>query len=877
MDIDSTFDKSEEVDLSGSSISPLSSLMGQKTEAIQFTYQLFRQRPELFGSLAEVMLYAQYAGHKFKPANYYAIFEQFIRQTNNNYINDKREGILNPLNPYTYDADYLITWARVIQKNQMILEFEPVMRRIKTALNDWLANPTVSFNGIRYPVNMFKPLCYTFSGENYITLLPYICYLFTFFIYCYPYEFDEGQTESSTFGFYKSVNEWYAMHYAQLTQDLGFDVIKTDIRTLTQVTDNQWRDLLDHMLNADQIIRLRNEEITKTPELENQCISDQNSIPNGRIKAAFEEVMSQLIKIAVTHSPVRRFFDKVPQFNSKYCPTTELMMLTQYCLSGGSAQFICEPEIDALNNVPGKLPNFSYVLNSDPNSLKTYPTNIIKERQSLSSQIDDLKICIHKPFCAADVVLEMATAYLKPAFTDKITDILDDMPIEISEDMLRDQSEKIYQKLIALFVNGCWMYDNSSMSDILNILNGYKYFQEEISDILNLASVTLITYTNRQASVILPALMLSYLNVWLLDHVERGLKLHTFAPFTCLACMDEPSPNRIKKLIDMSNSLLYISNPLYCRFVNVTMNDFSQLMLSNVIIQQPYVKGLDDFADVYAIGGVELYNYSHYANPLIRGYGWLATVFGSCEALETFYKWIYRLDNSALFEFIDQSLNAVANIETSLKTQWLKMIQSRKHPRMLRNYIFKQTEYTMRNVPYFIDLQTSDKNYIISLVCKYTFPYSNPRKSITREIVFREIVFRRQVVESMAPVSNAMRVNSLNLNNSASLATGGTTERLPVYDYTGTMENVQLIYTSPNGMRCVKLTLFNSRNDENSTVWMFTNVERSTRFQRYKTMKFDNPKGTQPAPSQEMYPERVDAARTRVIKDYLNQRTLNQL
>ena len=149
-----------------------------------------------------------------------------------------------------------------------------------------------------------------------------------------------------------------------------------------------------------------------------------------------------------------------------------------------------------------------------------------------------------------------------------------------------------------------------------------------------------------------------------------------------------PSLNRISKLLNMTTSLLYISDPLYCKFVNTCIDDFTGLITMNSIIQQPYIKGLDDMADIYAIGGCELYNYSHFSNPLIRGYGFVSNVFGNCEALETFYHWIYKLDNNALFEVINESLNNVSLIETSLKAQWTKMWANKMIPNLLKNYTF---------------------------------------------------------------------------------------------------------------------------------------------------------------------------------------------
>lgn len=453
--IETTFDElMPDFEHKDETISPLSSLLSQNTEAIQFTYQLFLTRPELFGDNAEVLMYAQYAGHRFKPASYYNIYEVFIKQTNKQLIADKRTGVFNASNPFKYDTDYLITWARIIQRNQLIIEFEPIIRQLKTVFNNWLANPTVTYGGIKYPISMFHPLCYTYSGENITSLIPYIAYLFTFFIYCYPYEFDEGQSESSVFGFYKAVDDWYMKHYIQLANDTSVDVIKGDLSDLAKIPDKYWTDLLNHMLNTNEIIRIRNEEISRTPHLLDQCIADQNSVSLNRIEAAFEDVVTNLIKLTVANSPIKKFFNAIPQFDAKKLNVIELMSLTEYAFSGGNKPFIIEPEIDAILNIPNKLPNYSYLSHGDPSSIKPYPEQIIGP-QALHTGINAFNHSMKEPFCAEDVTLEMLIAYVRQEFEKKRTDILDDYPVDIDSSMLRDDlfDVPLPRLIINLFVN----------------------------------------------------------------------------------------------------------------------------------------------------------------------------------------------------------------------------------------------------------------------------------------------------------------------------------------------------------------------------------------------------------------------------------------
>lgn len=866
-----------EIERNDETISPLSSLLSQGTEAIQFTHQLYLTRPEIFGENAEVLMYAQYSGHRFKPAAYYNIFEIFVKQTNKKLIEDKRNGVYNPMNPFKYDTDYLITWSRIIQRNQIIIEFEPIMKQLKTVFNNWLSNPKINYGGVDYNISFFHPLCYTYSGENITSLLPYIAYLFTFFIYCNPYEFDEGQSESSTFGFYKAIDNWYMKHYSQLANDTNIDVIKGNLSDLAKVSDKYWIDMLNHMLNVNEIIRIRNDEISRTPQLLEQCIADQNEVSYNKIVAAYKDVLTNLIKICVNNSPIKKFFNAIPQFDNKRLNVIELMNLTEYALSGGNVPFIIEPEIDAVVGIPNKLPNYSYMLHGDPNSIHQLPTEIISS-QKLISNINTFHNCIKQPFAAEDISLQMAIAYVKQEFDKKRTDILDDYPIEIDSSMLRDNlyPETLTKTITNLFVGGLWMYDNKTMSQVLPILMKKENLASELSDILSLSAITQITYNNHQASILITPLILSYLNDELLDTCSHGWKLNSFSPMTYLCMADKVSVNRINKLVDMLVSLLYIAHPIYSRFVNVCINDFTALLTINSIIQQPYVKGLEDAASIYAIGGCELYNYSHFSNPLIRGYGWLTTVFGNSEAIETFYKWIYKLDNTALFEVINESLNSVEIVETSLKAQWVKMITNGNIPSMLSNFIFSDDGYKFNNTPYFLNLKTSEGLRILPLICQYVFPYSNPRHSIPRHVVFREIKYNRGKMIAYSSVKNGMisRVNDsrdVTIKSEAMISNTGTTEILPIYDYNGTFENVNLIWSAPRGRRCVKLTLFTPKTEYNQAIWIFTKLEQQTTFQRYETMKNEeqNKKGIEPTVAQNMYSDRADVARNRVIKDYL--------
>ena len=858
-DINSTFDaQMPDIERISETISPLSSLIGQRTEAILFAYKLFLNKPKLFGINAETLLYAQHAGHKYKPASYYNIFETFIKHINSKYILDKRKELLT--NPFAYDTDYIITWARLIKENQMLIEFEPVMRHLKAVLNNWFSDPKVCWGGINYPINTFKPLCYTYSGECVISLLPYICYLFTFFIHCKPYEFDEGQSESSTFGFYKTLEAWYMKHYTELGKDFKVDIIKDSANAIQMIDERYWVDMFNHMLNVDEIVKMRNTELARTPSLLEHCIQDQNGLTYDYIQKSFNDVMSNLLKIIIANNPLKRLFDAIPRFDPKTLNVNDLMMWTQYCMTGGNKPFCIEPDTPFQPNLPNKTGTYSYTFHCDPKDVKPLPRSILG-RQELKTSIKELSISKLRPFTCSDLILEACTAYIKKEFLKKRTDVLDDMPIKIDESMLRNDQllhKPLSEILKDLFINGLWMFDNSSLYEILNLLLSNRSFASEMSDLLSLGAVTQMVYDNRLASIIISTYLISYINTWVLDTCVNGYSLFTFSPYVYIAQM-ERSSSRITKLLDIVTSLLYLGNPLYARFVNVCMGDFIGMLTTNHAIVQPYVKGLNDKADIYAIGGCELYNYSHYSNPLIRGYGFVVSNFGNSEEVETFYNWIYGLDNNALFEVIDESLDNVQLISSSLKAQWTKMNESGVYPIMLRNYVFNGSGYKLKNFPYFLNLTLSDGRSVLEMICNYTFAFSNPKDSTVRKIYTRTIDYMNGHVKANAPVVNGVRLGRSLLP--MELSNTGTIENVPVYDFNGSMEELGVSYVNPGGMRMEKLMLFNSRMNENNVIWIFTDYAVNNRFQRYELMK----ESAGVTGAEGSYGYRVDPRESRVI------------
>lgn len=796
---------------------PLSSILGEKAPAVAFTFDLFKARPDLFGVYASSLIYAQYSGTSYKPETVYGAFELFLRRSDKAYVEARRT---RKLSPYEFDPDLLITWARIMQNTKTNIIFEPVMINLNKVMNVWLNNRKVRFGGIEYDIKTFRPLCYTRSGECFISLLPYICYICTFLIHCRPFTFNEAQTESSTYGFFKSLNDYYQINYTALGEDYNINIIKSSLDELKKIPDKYFVDMFKVMLHPDKIIQIRNREMEKTPELLDECISDQNGLGIEFVKDAWDTTMSQLLQRIIMLSPIKTIFDSIPRFKrDNNLNVYELMMWTQLCLAGGDKPFCIDPD-------------GSLYRHADPKSIRQIPSSVLGQ-QSLKSGIKSLTIAKGMPFCSGDLVLEMATAYLHKAFDAKRNDMLDSEPISIDESMLRN--DKLFDRPLAtlikdLFVNGLWMYDNSSMSNALNILLDNPTFNREIEDILSLGSVTQIVYDNRLASTIITAYVLSHLNEWLLHTCNNGYPLKFFSPYSYIISL-QPSGKRIAKLLDMTIALMYVGNVDYVRFVNEKMKIFQDMMVLTPIIQQPYVKGLADMADIYAIGGCDLYNYAKYANPLVRGYGWIVNVYGNSEQLETFYQWVKPLTNNSLMELMEQSLANTSLIEMNLKVQWTKMFATKQYPNMLSNYTFSTNGYKFKNYPYVLDMKGSDDKSILSVVCSKAFPRSYASQSAEMSIVFKPIEFKKNKVTARSAIKNGMSANGTVIP--AKLSETGLPMYLPVYNFEGRMEEVKAIFVTPSGYRMEVLTLFNSRYRKNQTVLVFTTMPVRTRFQNY--------------------------------------------
>ena len=842
-----------------SNVSTLTSATHNIGPAINFTYNLFLKKPHLFDVRSFSLLYTKFCGVPYPTESVYEFFTQFIQLSNDDKIKLQRlgglENINNFINPliFKYDPHIIISWARILNHVQTSIVFEPVMENLNVVLNNWLKNRVVTFDGVNYDINIFKPLCYNGCGENYYELLPYICYLMTFFIHCRPYSFNEEYSHSSSYGFTTALENWFKINYVKFGNDHGINVVSSDYSNLLSISDEHFITLFKHILEPEKIIEIRNEVLNKEETLMDENVADQNGLDEKFVKTAWDQTISNMIEIIVKNTPIKKIYDKFPTFDTEKINVMELMCLTQYCIAGGDTPF-CIDNNDS---------NYSYTIHGDMESIQKYP--VIFGTQKLDSKIKTLTISKQRPFTCSDFILECCMAYVKQKFDDKRMDIDDPSPITLDVDILRRKNVKLKQSLINLFVQGLWMYDNSSMVNLLNILlkDGFNInFVEQLTDLMNLDNITSIVYKNRLASIIIVPYLLSYLNSLLLHFCNNKYLLKNFDMFSYLN-NSEYMVDRSLKLENMLLALLYIDEISYYEYINFVVNEFAKIIdTSNPIIQVPYIKGVHDMADKYAIGGVEMYNYAAYSNPLVRAYGVYTGIYGNFENLESFYKWISNINNPTALEVINESLKDINVIVPVIRNQLTKIPR----PNILKNFMFdiENGTYIENLSPYILNLLDSNDKNLIELLNNYVFQETKTSEIKDHTIVSRQINYLGNgALQALAPVESKMLVlgkTKTSVEYPLKLSTAGITMMLPVYDVKGEVSPQGVIYTNPPGTNLITLTLFNSRIEKNMIVWLFTSMKTHTTFDRYNFTKYIvKDSESVPSTSRGMYIDRISS------------------
>ena len=218
--------------------------------AIKFLSSLLLKKPDLFQSNILSWCYSQFSGRPAPSSAVYAWFESFITQRSNTIVSARRNGepllINNCINPIYigYDPNPLIMWARNLAVHKQLIEFEPVMAPLSRILNAWILRKNIIYNGRNLNLETLAPLCYNAKGENFLELIPYICYLMTFMIHCKPYAFDEAFSNASGYAFTTAFEQHCLLILNEVSKDYNIDVINADMISVLQIPEDRLQNII---------------------------------------------------------------------------------------------------------------------------------------------------------------------------------------------------------------------------------------------------------------------------------------------------------------------------------------------------------------------------------------------------------------------------------------------------------------------------------------------------------------------------------------------------------------------------------------------------------------------------------------------------------
>ena len=254
---------------------------------------------------------------------------------------------------------------------------------------------------------------------------------------------------------------WFAQNYSHLYKYSD---------SPDEITDEQWIECYDRMLRVEDIVRIRNEEINKTPNVLEKMISDQQSLSDKDLCDRYYNVLTKLVEICVEESAFNNIYKKVPTFDSKYCDYSELMNLTGYFVSNQDKSFIinrfdqykycqCFNKLDKL---------------CDQLEMKKYDFGLKKVLGTFDS-----------PFAKGDVIMDIFKSLVREKLEAKRNDdFLDECEIYIDVSYL--DKEDMYETLMKLFINGVWAIENQEMIKVLQWMSTNRVMKEYLDDLFNI-------------------------------------------------------------------------------------------------------------------------------------------------------------------------------------------------------------------------------------------------------------------------------------------------------------------------------------------------------------------------------------------------------
>lgn len=778
-------------------------IFGEDSKYINGTYKAFIDKPEVFGENSLNFLYALYIGKEYQKDSIYLMFQSFMNKA-----------------PETSNSNVLFLWAEELRKYKNFIDLEPTFKILNKVLSAWFTKKTVKYNGHEIPINKFRPILYNTYGVNIIDLLPYIAYLFTYLIYGYAFKFSDAYSSSSLKSFYASLENWFSACYTELYKEQGISIL--NVKYNTEIPDNIWKAFYEHMLDAQKIIEIRNEEINKTRGALYAMTSTQESINEEDLYEKFNLVLTKLIDLATVESSFKNVLPKIPDFDEKYFVPNETANLTSYFVSGCKNEIIIDEHND-----------YKYILYNG--TYKQLPSvfNLTKPDTSLKG----LNYCLGKPFIGADVLLEIFTGMVRDRFVAKRSDQLDELPIYLYPGNL--ENDELYNFIMPFFVHGIWANENNEMSIILNGLLQNETTRIYITDMLNSYETFKIIYGYTTKTIITPIYMLSLLNTWIYNHCDKNMNLNTFNPFIYMkqSIIDF---NRVNKIENILYSMLFINNKEYVRMVNNLNLEFYEMMQSNPLILMPYIQTVNDNTTAFAIGGCDTYKYAKFPNQFIRSFGFISNVMGIDEGINVLYRYTEPIINQTVFDIINDNYNNLTTVTNTLITA---VKQEAKLPSILfrwKFYVNENIKYEERTINEFVDAVDTDsgKPYV-EIMLKYAFKQTNNSDLLSDEIIrVKEFTINGNM---RLNVSIPTTTNSFVCNDKSytiTVSPMGNSVYLPYYGTKPAIIVRNVNFVNPEGKHLRKVLVPSTGIEDNNNVfWIFSTVQPYSKFQSYVHLK----------------------------------------
>lgn len=832
--------------------SPFVSMLNIGYKAVVYTKLVFQNYPELFGEEGSSIFYIENAGKTIKRELLYLGFENLLTNSSTNLVKAALNGI--PL--YTMTQDNIIQWARYLKATEMFTKFEPILQTCNDCLKTFI-NGGKKFNYKGYVLDLYKvkPLCVTNIGENIAELMIYIAYIYNFLINCKPFVFNEVVTGSSAQLFMEAINNHFNVYYTKLINEAVYvnrnsetvsnnfkfnslDQLFADVNNINYFTKKDLKAIFKKMLDFESIMDIRDRVLSRTDELLNISMNNQNTITMKNCYSDYCSTLSALFDVVVKNNLwYKNIFQSLPRFNENNINYHELALMTEFALSGGKHPFIIN-ELEQ-NEACG-----------DPGSLFKYPGLGL---QKINTKINKPNIVSIKPFSSSNVFLEIITGFISQLLEEYQTNIFEHQPIKVDEkDLDLKQNNKsnvsIEQLLENIYINGKFGLYSESISAALNYLLSNKQFLEDWRSIFRLSNICELIYDNKFASKMLPSYILSYFPEYLnkFMHDNRNNRLDKFDYIAYFALHHEKVKQvRVNKIHDVLMGLLFLYNDNYINFVNKNVSKITKILTLDSHIIQPYMKAVTDKIDMYCIGGVSLGMKEIDTNPLVRGYNFVVSTQGNSENINDFYKFVKNIPQGEIYDLLTNAINDKNDVylKQLLASAYNKMFETGNIPPTLSEFDIDQVKgtYSRKSRNYYTELNTSNNIPVYKLCSNYSFPCISASHEQLPSFNSRKISIDKSVSR---PLENIIRFD--NVDYPCNSTDRGVEYIIPSYEFSTMFKTVNLSFIQPNGYKLMQIYTPNGELNKNNLYFIFTKnsmidtEDKQPRFNVYDSMQDNN-------------------------------------